>query len=743
MFLALAASAIVAATAPTNGADAAGAALLDRYATTDRFRSGEPKAIVVAPDGGEVLFLRSAPTSRVHELWTHDVRSGRERVRLAAAALLGGAEERMTPEERQRRERLRQSARGISSYQLSNDGRRVLVPLSGRLFVIERPPGGGDWRAPRELAAGATPADDAHFSPDGASVACVRDGSLHVIDVATGTDRTLVAREGPEVTWGLAEFVAQEEMDRFEGYWWSPDSKWLAVQRTDVTGLERLRIIDPSNPTAKPDENPYPRPGMKNADVRLAVVPAAGGAPVWIEWDHAAYPYLCRVVWPDHGPLTLLVMNREQSVEKLLAADPASGYTTERLEERDSAWLNLPAGAPRWLVDGERFLWIAERDDTGPQLELRDARGAVARLSPPGLRVHRLLEVDEAHAAVWVIASDEPTEAHLWRVDLARPGRVVRAGVGRGVDDAWLPRGASAAIRVRAIEPETGAKRWQVESTEGRSLGTIASVAETPGLVPTVEFETVGPDSMRAFVVRPRDFDPRRRYPVIDWAYAGPHSQRVQRASRRYLLEQWLADHGFIVVTVDGRGTPWRGRSWERAIRGDLIGPALEDHVRGLRELCARHPEMDPDRIGATGWSFGGYYSVEAVAREPATYRAAVAGAPVVDWHDYDTFYTERYLGVPPADSLAYARSSALSHASSLSRPLLVLHGTADDNVYFVNSLKLADALNRADRAWEFLPLPGQTHVVVEAAQIRLIYGRTVEFLERVLGEPSMPPPPN
>ena len=224
---------------------------------------------------------------------------------------------------------------------------------------------------------------------------------------------------------------------------------------------------------------------------------------------------------------------------------------------------------------------------------------------------------------------------------------------------------------------------------------------------------------------------------MIDWAYAGPTSQRVQRSAGQYLLEQWLADQGFIVVTVDGRGTPARGRTWSHAIRHDFIGPALADHVAGLQALCRLHPEMDAQRIGAFGWSFGGYYSAQAVLHAPELYRAAVAGAPVVDWLDYDTFYTERYLGVPTpgsVDSTAYASSSVLAKAATLARPLLVIHGTADDNVYFLHSLKLADALNRANRTWTMLPLPGQTHMVAAPEQVRQVYGRVADFFRDTLG---------
>jgi dipeptidyl-peptidase-4 len=703
--------------------------LLAQYAATDRFRSGAPREFALTPDGREVLFLRSGPRDRVGDLYALDIATGSERVVLTAKQLLGGGGEHLTAEELARRERLRLAVRGIASFELSPDGRRLLVPLSGRLFVIERASG-----AVRELSPGTTAAEDAHFSPDGSRIACVRGGDVHVIELASGAEHAVTAHPSDREGWGSPEFVAQEEMDRFAGWWWSPDSRSLLVQHTDESKVERMRIADPAHPETPPQEWAYPRAGTTNADVRVALVPVAGGAPRWIEWDRARYPYLCAAAWSKHGPPTLVVMDRDQQQEAVLAVDTASCETRALLVERDEKWLNLRPGSPRWLAGGRGWLWIAERDDTGPWLERRTTAGAVSRLSPPGLRVHELLGVDNARGFAYVLASDDPRQAHVWRLPLAG-GRPLRMGADAGIETAKFAD--ESGMHVRTLNARDGGKRYVVEDGDGRARATVRSLAEAPALTPNIEWTTVGADSLHAMLIRPRDFKPGQRYPVIEWVYGGPHYCQVEMQRDRYAVQQWLADHGFVVVSMDGRGTPWRGRAWERAIRSDLIGPALADHREGLAALCARYPELDPGRIGIFGWSFGGYFTVMAVERAGDVYRAGVSGAPVIDWRDYDTFYTERYLGLPQRDSLAYQRSSALTDAAKIRRPLLVIHGTADDNVYFFNSLKLADALGRALVPFDFLPLPGQTHSVNDPALQREYNQRMADYFARELGHPE------
>jgi dipeptidyl-peptidase-4 len=716
-----------AAPAPEAAADT----FLAQIAATSRFTRGRPAAITVTRDGRSVLFLRSGPRSFVQDLYEYDLATRREHVLLTAASILRGGEEVLTPEERARRERQRLTARGIASYELSRDGRRILVPLSGRLYVIERASGA---LKPLESAAGFP--IDPHFSPDGTRIACVRNHNLYVTDIGTGAERRLTEDGGDTRANGEAEFVAQEEMGRQHGFWWSPDGRTLAFQHTDVSGVEVLTISDPAHPELPPQTWPYPRPGRKNAAVTLGLIPADGGPTTWVTWDREGYPYLASVVWQESAPLTILVQNRRQTEEVLLAVDAGTGATTPLLTETDEAWLNLMDGFPRWLSDGSAFLWMTERNGAA-QLELRARDGHLLRaLTPPEPGLREGVDLDDPRHTAWVRGGDDPTQIHLFRVPLdPRGGPPVQVTKEPGLHGAFFAEGGGA--WVHTVSPLSGRARWEVFDRDGRAAGELRSVAEVPALTPRPELVTVG-DSLRfhAVVLRPHDFDPARRYPVIVSVYGGPGSQTVVASQERYLVQQWLADHGFVVVSIDGRGTPGRGRAWERATRGDLIALPLRDQVEALQALGRRYPELDLSRVGISGWSFGGYFVALALERRPDVFQAGVAGAPVADWHDYDTHYTERYMGLPDENPAGYESASPLTWAKDLTRPLLILHGTADDNVYFLNSLELCDALMRAGRSFEFVPLAGYTHMVADSLGVTQVNRRIVSHFRRWLGEP-------
>lgn len=704
---------------------------LEQFAATYRFRLGQPGGFKVSPDGKSVLFLRSESRGFVQNLFELDLATGVERVLLTAEQILAGAEEELSEEEKARRERMRSVSRGLASYQLSRDGQRLLVPLSGRLYVYDRSSGKA-----REVGAPGPFANDPQLSPDGNYVTCVREGDVYVIDVEKNQEKRLTSRSKPEESFGLAEFVAQEEMGRFHGTWWSPDSRHLAVQHTDTTGLETMHIMDPTHPERPPQSWPYPRPGKRNAAVGLVLLPVGGGPSVRVRWEQTAFPYLNTVRWSQNAPLTLVVQNREQTRQQILVVDTKSGETRLLHEETDEAWLNIDQEVPRWLADGKRFLWSTERSGA-PALELRAADGSlVGPVTPPELGYLGLVEVDEAQGQVIIRASSRQSEQHLYAVSLPPTSGAPRALTSEpGVHGAvWS---APTGLWVHSRSTLSGARDHQVKRRDGAPVAEVLAVTERPILEPNYEvLEVEGASGRRysASVVRPRAFDPSRRYPVFVYVYAGPGHPVVMATPYAHLLNQWFADHGFVVVSIDGRGTPGKGRAWERAIKGDFITVALEDQIDGLEALGRRFPELDLGRVGIFGWSFGGYFSSLAVMKAPRVFHAAVAGAPVTDWYDYDTHYTERYLGVPPAADEAYRRSSVLEAAKELGAPLLVMHGTADDNVYFTHAVKLSDTLFRAGKKHAFLPLSGFTHMVPDPVVTTRLYSTIVEFFLEHLG---------
>lgn len=762
---------------------------LEQFAATNRFRLGQPTAITITPDASAVLFLRAENgRSFKQDLWMFDIAAKQERLLLTADQLLGGKEENLSPEELARRERMRMSSRGISSYQLSDDGKQLLVPLSGNLYLVDFV--AGFTQGPKTLQlTDKGGAIDPQLSPDGTMVAFVRDGTLLLQSTDEQDIKGLVeARVSPaaagSVTYGEAEFVAQEEMGRRHGFWWAPDSSAIAYQSTDTTGVEVFTIADAADP-AKPAQTwPYPRAGTKNADVRLFVQPLGGrddnpinadayyagymhprGNPIEVRWDRAIYPYLAKVVWQKHGPFTILVQNRLQTEQVLYAVDDKTGQVRELLKERDETWINIQDDVPIWLEDGS-FIWMSEQHKKeGWSLEVRDASGKLAKSSygtigplsllgiaaadGGGRYVLRKTHSNNISSLLW---AGERGEVRSWASSLRVGGT---GNPAQGTVDAVFSKDLLTWVDIlgtSSLPPQWVVRRRpQFGGRNETEIGSLTSKAEVPTLTPSIEYVVAGESQQapkfNAAIIRPRDFDPNKKYPVLNFAYTGPGVNTVQANGRAYLLHQWFADQGFIVVTIDGRGTPRRGRAWERAIKNDMISVALQDQCDGLLALCEKFPEMDRDRIGVYGWSYGGYFAAMAAMQRPDIFKAGVAGAPVADWRDYDTHYTERYLGMPlPADQLTdgvpgnqagYDASNVLTYCKDLQVPLLLIHGTADDNVYFTHSLKIADALTRANKPYEFMPLSGQTHMVTQPALVKAINTRMAEFFITHLGKPQ------
>jgi dipeptidyl-peptidase-4 len=722
--------------APSSAGDPLPDAVVDRdlivaLAQTRSFRLGLPVQVRLPPDGRTALFLRSASRDAEQSLFAMDVATGDARLLVSPRALLA-APETLSPEERVRRERMRVHATGFTSLELSKDGAKALVTVSGRVFVVDRATGKA-----HELPTGDGAAIDPHFSPDGARVAFVRDDDLHIVPV-DGGHATRVTHGGSErLTHGLAEFVATEELQRARGVWWSPDGARLLYEEADTSKVDVLTIADPFHAEHAPQRIAYPRPGRPNADIRFGVVAAAGGPTTWAQWDHARFPYVAHASWPKGGPPLLYVLDRLQRQGQLLSLDPATGKTTVLVAEKDDAWIDVDPSVPRWLGDGTGFLWSSERSGAW-QLELRDAHGKLVReLLPQGVGYVALADVDEKNRTAVVVAGVDPTASCPWLVPLdGGPARALAPE--HGVADARFD--ASHEVFVSTEATLEAMPRVVVRSVDGATAREVPSLAEGPAKLPVVKIEAVGPDRTLVAIVRPRGVPADRRLPVIDSAYGGPLHAVVQQSATTFVRMQWMADAtGAAVVAIDARGTPRRGRDWSRALAGKLGSVPLEGHVTALKALGATHPELDVSRVGVYGWSFGGYFAAMAVLARPDVYVAGVAGAPPADWRDYDTAYTERYLGLPDPDATAYDEASLLTMAKRAGtaggprRKLLVIHGTADDNVWFLNGVKLVDALARAHLPYEFLPLAGTTHMLLDPALSEEVWLRTAQVLRDAL----------
>jgi dipeptidyl-peptidase-4 len=696
------------------------------FAITRGFKLGSPQMMTPTADGKAVVFLRAGAHDPRQSLFETDVATGKTQELLSPDAV-GKGPETLTQAERARRERLRISTSGFTSFEMSADGSRIVVTLSGRLFLLTR----GQQPGPvRELPIGAGAAIDPHLSADGKRLAYVRGNDLYFLAIDGGHEAA-VTRGGTDTkTHGVAEFIAQEELDRSRGFWWAPDGKDLLYEEADTSKVEELKIADPAHPERDPERSAYPRAGKANAVIRLGLTNAQGGATRWVKWDNAAFPYVASVRWEKGALPTIYLLDRLQRHGLLLKIDPRDGTTTTLLEERDEAWLNVDPSVPRWLPDGSAFFWSSERSG-GWELELHDASGKLSSTTAKkGAGYRELLAFDPARKVAYVTASSEPTGAAVFSVPFAGGEPNVIAYVdGGGVITAHF--GHSETIFAAMEGARDGLRLFSVRSVDGKLHVELPSVSQAPPFLPNLELLKAGPDEIRVAIVRPHSFVSGKKYPIIDAAYGGPGYNVVVADAFAFLRAQWIADEtGAIVVAIDARGTKWRGREWERAIAGKLGEVPLQGHAEAIAAIAARFPEVDASRAGIYGWSFGGYLAAFAILNRPDVFKAAVAGAPPTDWRDYDTCYTERYLGLPEDNEVAYRKASLLfPDPAKPARPLLLVHGTADDNVYFANSIKLADALEKAGRPFEFMPLASATHQVAQPELAEPAWRRIAEFL--------------
>jgi len=682
-----------------------------QYARTQRLTLGEPRNIVVSPDGKRVLFLRSpAGNDTVNSLWLcHTERNTETCIADIRALLSGSKAENESAQERARRERAREGAAGIVSFSCDSDVHHAAFAVSGRLFV-------SDMHSAHEIEViNAAPGTmyDARISPDGKHIAYVRDSALFVCDMQ-GNEKCLTHESATDVTWGVAEFVAAEEMNRQRGYWWSPNSDALVVERVDNSPITQITIADPSQPTAEPQTRRYPFAGTNNARTSLHVIDLEACS-TNITWDAETFEYLTSVQWNKAG-LIMSVMSRDQKLLDIRKVYIATGESESLHVERDDKWVELVAGAPV-LVTENSLLWCGERNGARAILLNNTA------ITPPHIQVRGIVNANAEHVTFSGNPLDQPQVLHAWRVNLANH-ELTQLTHDDGVHSVAI--GGDTTV-VRSATMHNPRSRTLVNNHHE-----LANNAEQSLLNVNVSFHLVGKRNISTAIVLPENHD-GSALPVLFDPYGGPHAQRVVASSMAFTAAQWFANQGFCVVIADGSGTPGRGSEWEREVYHDLATTVLNDQIDVLAHLHEIAPCADTSRVAIRGWSFGGYLAALAVIRAPQLFHAAVAGAPVTEWKLYDTFYTERYLGNPAHDEQPYIASSLLHDAKNLTRPLLIIHGLADDNVLAAHSLELTTALLRAGKPHEFLPLVGVTHMTPQEVVAENLLLHQLDFLRRSL----------
>lgn len=805
-----------------------------KKARTLRFSCGAPRSARVIADGSRALFLRSdGSEDTVTSLWMSVIDENGNASEMLLAdprTLLADADAEDVPaEERARRERAREGGSGIVGYSTDVSGNRVTFTINGQLFLTD-------------IAAGVTraiaieedelkPVLNPRISPDGQHVMYTTGTYLVNVDLAdtafdtaSGDDDceigdaiSVVASIPQDGEWkiGLAEFAAGEEMDRYDGFWWSPDSKYVLFETYDESPEPIWHLSDPANPANPARSNRYPQALTANANVRLTLLELGfdsdnccyGAIANEVQWDHETYEYLAAVSWTSgHEPI-ILVQDRRQQHDQVLAIhvgepiatmrDAENGFTddegdqvetfsiaipeyaegerpgsTRVLEEHSNAyWLDLIHGTPAFTPNGRLICAMNDMDADTNRLT---ANGVP--FTPAGLQVREVLDVTDDDVLCVVQRTPEllPDDSlpFLWQSNAAdhdarsfdvvsirydgtwepltyAPGQwaISRAGngcvvTGRGMDDATVQMQHCMNV---ATTDENGT------DVASMVVAPIENHAETPGFTPNVHFTRLGERGLYTAIVLPSassEYAHADTLPVLMKPYGGPGFQQVVESQSFYWDAQWWADQGYIVVTADGRGTTGRGPKWDRAIYETMKSVTLEDQVDAVRALPealatlavqenkesseTTIPQPDLNRVAMIGWSYGGFLSALAVLEAPETFAAACAGAPPTDWTLYDTHYTERYLGLDPA---VYERNSIISDAPQLDRPLMLIHGFADDNVTIAHSLRLSQALMAAGRKHTFLPLTGITHMTNDetVAENLLILQRDflAEALER------------
>jgi dipeptidyl-peptidase-4 len=721
---------------------------LERLFSAPDLSGPSMRGVKISPDGKLVAYLRARADDKDRfDLWAYDVRQARDRM-LVDSRTLAGADKALSAEEEARRERQRTSAySGIVEYSFAPDSRHLLIPLNGDLYVYDL------GRKPADAVRRLTNSDayetDARFSPHSNYVSFVRDQNLLVIDLATGKERAVTSDGAGLVSYGTAEFIAQEEMDRDTGYWWSPDERYIALTRVDespVTEVERFEIQATGATVVR---QRYPATGGRNAHVDLLVADLAARSLLKLDLGAETDIYLPRVDWfPDSLGLAVQRQSRDQKKLDLLRFDVLTGHSRVLLTEHSEHWVPLHSELT-FLQHSPQFIWASSR--TGYQhLYLYRNDGALLRPLTSGEFMvvaespeAAIRAIDERARRVYFTANlPSPLERQMFWVSLDQPANPQAVTTGAGWHSVTMSQDAR--VFVDTFSDANTPRSVTLRDAKGRRLSALlpnpldASHPYSRYLDEHVrpEFGTIAAADgqvMHYKLLKPRVLEPGKRYPVLVDVYGGPGAQRVAN-SWGSLFHQYLVQHGYVVFLLDNRGSGMRGERFETALGLRMGDIEVQDQVRGV-EFLRGLPFVDGKRIGIFGWSYGGYMTLMSLMKAPDAFAAGVAGAPVTDWALYDTHYTERYLSTPALNPEGYRLSNVLEYADRLLRPLLLVHGMADDNVLFAHSTALMKKLQDLQKPFDLMTYPGGKHGLIRQNITGLhAHANLVRFFDRELG---------
>ncbi|MBT1064730.1 S9 family peptidase [Bowmanella sp. Y26] len=711
---------------------------IERIFSSPSLDGDAPIKLRVSPDGSRVTFLKGKETDyERYDLWEYHIESGKTRMLFDSDKLHSGPEQ-LSDEEKARRERLRLHGSGIVDYQWSDDGKALLFPLAGDVFYYRL----GDTQAKRLLQ---TPEfeTDIRFSPKANYISFVREQNLYVLNIKSGEESAITTDGKGPIKYAMAEFVAQEEMGRMTGYWWSPDESQIAYTRIDESPVEEITRSEIYADSIKMITQRYPSTGTPNVKVALAVSSLSDKQPHWVDLGKDDDIYLARVKWQrDSRHLTYQWQSRDQQRLELRRVNTDNWQQKLLLEETASTWVNLQDDLT-FLRHSPQFIWSSERDGFKHLYLYKNDGSLLRQLTQGKWVVDDIAAVDETNALVYFTGrKDTPLEKHLYKVSL-NGGEITKVSQRSGFHGISFDRKAQVYIdRFSTINTPPQVSLHKADGNRLAWLEENALDASHP-LNPYQQqwvkpsfgsFTTEQGVELYYRLYTPQNVKGKR--PAIVYLYGGPHAQVVTNswAGSRGLMFQYWVSQGYVVFSLDNRGSNYRGKAFEDAIYRNMGDVEVQDQIEGVKFL-RQLPYVDAQRIGVHGHSYGGYMTLMSMFKAGDYFQAGVSGAPVTDWLLYDTHYTERYMAHPAENAEGYEKSSVFPYAEDLTGDLLIYHGMADDNVLFTHSTRLYKTLQDLAIPFEVMDYPGKKHGI-RGKQTQIHLNRTItNFFDRHLAK--------